>query len=314
MSIARTRLLATSLTAAAVGLVASVVLPATSAQATGYVYWSYWHGTSSTSTWSYSSSGAGGYRVTDGDVEGWRFAVSPDSSAGVHPRTTPSTAFAQACGSVAAGAGQIRVAVVVDQGVAADRPAHSIAPAVSPFAVCKVLDASTEPNGLDILAAAPAQQVRYGTGSKTGFVCGIDGYPSVGCGGFVDDPTPSPSSTATHDAGTPTGSPNTASVGSIAHSSVDASLQGGTSGSEGTSTAGNAPGSALTADNNSSTITTTPVASPSPSASGGGSVALAIGNPSPSSSGGGSAGLLTGLVAIAAVGGAAAVVAVRRLR
>lgn len=308
---ARTRLLAFSLTAAAVGVVAGVVLPATSAQATGYVYWSYWHGTSGTSTWSYSSAGAGASRVTDGDVEGWRFAVSPDSSAGVHPRTTPSTAFAQACGSITAGAGQIRVAVVVDEGVAADAPAHSIAPDASPFAVCKVLDSSTEPNGLDALAAAPAQQVRYGTGSKTGFVCGIDGYPSVGCGGFVADPTPKPSPTATHGAGTPSRPLSTASAGTNARSSLNPSQQGGTNGSEGSGSASTTPTSAVTADSPS---TTTPDASPPPSASGDGSVALAIGNPPPPSGSGGSAGLLTGLLAIAAVGGAAIVAAVRRLR
>lgn len=35
-------------------------------------YWSYWHGTPGGS-WTYSSSGAGGYNPAPGTVEGWRF-------------------------------------------------------------------------------------------------------------------------------------------------------------------------------------------------------------------------------------------------
>lgn len=45
-------------------------------------YWSYWHATPG-GTWSYSTSGAGGYDPAPGTVEGWSFG------AGVAPAATP---------------------------------------------------------------------------------------------------------------------------------------------------------------------------------------------------------------------------------
>jgi len=293
------RLIAT-LAASAVGLVVAVVLPATSAQATAYAYWSYWHGTSTSSGWTYSPVGAAGYQVFDGDVEGWRFAVSPDSSAGVQPRPTPSNAFAQVCGGVTAGSGQIRVAVVIDEGVTADAPAHSGAPAPQPFAVCKVLDQSASPSGLDALAVKPAQTVRYGTGSKVGFVCGIDGYPSVGCGGVVANPTSSAKPTSTKAA---------APTSSARVSPTSARSPSGTAQQTTTSNASTP---------NPSTSSPPPPAiasTPSPHA-GQTSAALAIGDPSSAASagGGGSTGAVAGLLAITLVACTAAVIAARRLR
>ena len=41
-----------------------------------YAYWSYWHGGK---RWQYASGGPGEWRVSEGDVEGWRF--EPDGSA-----------------------------------------------------------------------------------------------------------------------------------------------------------------------------------------------------------------------------------------
>ncbi len=65
--------------------------------ATGYQYWSYWHGGSS---WTYSSVGPSSYRVSAGGVDGWHFVEGADSAsegtpravaAGPCPAPTPTT-------------------------------------------------------------------------------------------------------------------------------------------------------------------------------------------------------------------------------
>lgn len=155
-----------------------VVLAAAPAQATSYRYWSYWHGTGS-GGWSYSTVGPAGYGVSDGDVEGWRMAVSTDGS-GARPAASGGAAtFSAACGGVAAGSGRIRVAVVLDFGVATDaRPGDSV-PSPRVQTRCVQLDASA--SGADALVAAANGAVR----SSGGLVCGIKGYPSAGCGEVV---------------------------------------------------------------------------------------------------------------------------------
>ena len=62
----------------------------------GFDYWSYWHGTSG--SWSYSGTGASG-TVTNGDVEGWRFedpgAATPSDPP---PRSAPN--YGAICGAI----------------------------------------------------------------------------------------------------------------------------------------------------------------------------------------------------------------------
>ncbi|GHH47332.1 hypothetical protein GCM10017774_51410 [Lentzea cavernae] len=58
------------------------LLPNPCTTPTTSAYWSYWHATPGGS-WTYSSSGAGGYNPAPGTVEGWSFG------AGVAPAATP---------------------------------------------------------------------------------------------------------------------------------------------------------------------------------------------------------------------------------
>lgn len=51
-------------------------------------FWGYWHGTSS-GGWSWSSTGAGSYRVEPGDVEGWSWGTG--QSGDTHPQPPPTT-------------------------------------------------------------------------------------------------------------------------------------------------------------------------------------------------------------------------------
>lgn len=56
-------------------------------------FWGYWRG-SSEGGWTWSSTGAGGTTVSDGDVEGWAWGAGSDGSS--HPRP-PTTAFSSVC-------------------------------------------------------------------------------------------------------------------------------------------------------------------------------------------------------------------------
>ena len=58
------------------------LLPNPCTAPTTSAYWSYWHATPGGS-WTYSTSGAGGYNPAPGTVEGWSFG------AGVAPAVTP---------------------------------------------------------------------------------------------------------------------------------------------------------------------------------------------------------------------------------
>jgi hypothetical protein len=52
----------------------------------GRYFWSYWHGNGG--SWSYSQTGAGGYRVHPGDVEGWQWmSQTGDRSCGLPSMT-----------------------------------------------------------------------------------------------------------------------------------------------------------------------------------------------------------------------------------
>jgi hypothetical protein len=74
------------------------------------------------------------------------------------------------------------VGVVIDYGTAEDAPDGDTPPAAR--GACAVVPA--EATGADALAAVA--EVRVGDG---GFVCGIDGYPTSGCGDQVDTEAPS---------------------------------------------------------------------------------------------------------------------------
>jgi hypothetical protein len=214
--------------AAVAGYTAVVVtVPGQARAATAYRYWAFYvaHG----SSWQYAQRGPATEYPVDGEVQGWRFAVQADAANGLLPGAKPD--FSALCASTPAKAGQLRVGVVIDFGLANDAPAHEKPPAGVVRGCVSVHDGAT---GADVIEAAGA--VRIGTGADVGLVCGIDGYPTTECAVAVaatsapptatPSPTPSrasPKTTpSTHPPATtptPTPSPTTEPASSAAMSS-----------------------------------------------------------------------------------------------
>ncbi len=160
-------------------LAASFTLASASpAAATDYpAFWGYWQATGS--HWAFALHGAAQTHPKDGSVEGWRFAKTVGKTT---PAPTGEPDFAKICGSTAAQSGSKRVAVVVDDGQAADAPKGQ-SPA-APKSTCAVVpDKAT---GADVLAFAAKAQT-----DKSGLICAIDAY-----GPCAAAPAPSASSSA----------------------------------------------------------------------------------------------------------------------
>jgi hypothetical protein len=160
--------------AALAGFAAVVItIPGQASAATAYRYWAFYLGHAG-SGWQYSERGPAYEYPVDGDVEGWRFAIQADAANGLLPRAKPD--FATLCASSPPKAGELRVGVVIDFGLATDAPANERPPAGVVPGCVYVQDDETDMN---VLAAAAT--IRIGTGSYVGLVCGIDGYPKTEC-------------------------------------------------------------------------------------------------------------------------------------
>ncbi|MFF0445096.1 SCO2322 family protein [Streptomyces sp. NPDC004609] len=158
--------------------VALTVLGAGPAQAAGYRYWSFWQADGT--TWRYATEGPAVARPADGSVNGFRFAVSEDSSDSARPRTAPD--FGAICGGTPPKAGHKRVALVIDPGTAADAPGGETPPA--PRNACaRVPGDATTAEAL----AQVAKPLRY---NGEALLCAITGYPASGCGEQVSGPRP----------------------------------------------------------------------------------------------------------------------------
>ncbi|MDK1474007.1 SCO2322 family protein [Streptomyces sp. 549] len=176
---ARLRIAVTAALAAATAA-ALLLLGAPAAQAEGYRYWSFWT-SGSGGEWTYATQGPGTLRPADGQVVGFRFAVSADSADAARPRQDPD--FAGLCADAPAPADGKRVAVVVDPGTAGDAPGGESPP--KPRSGCASLD--SDGTAADALAAV-AKPLRY---NSDALLCGIAGYPAAGCGERVgSDPSP----------------------------------------------------------------------------------------------------------------------------
>ncbi|WP_406156809.1 SCO2322 family protein [Streptomyces sp. NBC_00882] len=159
-------------------LLAGLLLATASpAHAAGYRYWSFWDRTGS--TWTYATEGPSTAVPSDGDVQGFRFAVSEDSADADTPRGTAS--FAAICGDTAARDGRKRVALVLDFGTASDAPSGEAPPARRTACAVIPRDATTA----EALATA-AKPLRYNTNA---LLCAIAGYPQTGCGEQVTGAT-----------------------------------------------------------------------------------------------------------------------------
>lgn len=197
--IRRTRRSVPLLAACLLGLAGAVPAQAAAVSETGYRYWSFWEGEDG--SWVYATQGPGTARPSDGDVLGFRFAVSTGTPDAAQPRGEAS--FAAVCqdgdGGEGGGSGD-RVAVVIDFGTAADAPDGASPP--EPRSVCAPL--SEGATAAEVLAEV-AEPLRY---SPEGLLCAVGGYPETGCAERVeveDDGEPS-GEDAGADAGEPAGS------------------------------------------------------------------------------------------------------------
>ncbi|MBR7672387.1 hypothetical protein KDA82_04940 [Streptomyces daliensis] len=138
----------------------------------GYRYWSFWEQDGKDSSWSYATQGPSVLRPADGDVLGFRFAVSEDSKDAATPRGT--AGFDTVCGDTDAKSGTKRVALSIDFGTASDAPGGEKPPKAR-TACARVGEDATAAEAL----AAVAEPLRYNSDS---LLCAIDGYPAKGCG------------------------------------------------------------------------------------------------------------------------------------
>jgi hypothetical protein len=156
------------------------------AQAVGYRYWSFWD--RDANTWTYATQGPSTAVPSDGDVQGFRFAISEDSADATKPRSTAD--FASICATTPPKDGKKRIALVLDFGTATDAPRGETPP--HPRTACAVL--SPDATTAEALATA-AKPLRYNTNA---LLCAIAGYPKTGCGEPVtreNDSTSKPTAT-----------------------------------------------------------------------------------------------------------------------
>ncbi|MEU2158182.1 transmembrane domain-containing protein [Streptomyces sp. NPDC019396] len=157
------------------------------AHATGYRYWSFWvsgdgsgdgsGGGAKGNSWAYATEGPATARPSDGEVNGFRFAVSADSADATKPRTAPD--FATLCAATPAKPGTKRVGIVIDFGTPEHSPEGETPPAPDRRNACARVDASA--TSAEALASV-AKPLRY---DSAALLCGISGYPKSGCGDQV---------------------------------------------------------------------------------------------------------------------------------
>ena len=149
---------------------ALVLASAAPAHAGTYRYWSFWQ--QEKGSWTYATQGPASLRPEDGDVQGFRFAVSENSAEAARPRGDHD--FGGVCAGTPAEKGAKRVAFVLDFGTGHDAPQGETPP--EPRTACaRVPDDATSAEAL----AAVAKPLRY---DSSAMLCAIGGYPRRGCG------------------------------------------------------------------------------------------------------------------------------------
>ncbi len=143
------------------------------AESSGYRYWSFWQREEGGS-WSYATEGPATQRPEDGDVLGFRFALSEDSDQADKPRGA--VRFAAACDGTKTAKDSKRVAVRIDFGTRADAPGgESGDPPAARTGCARIPENGTAADAL----AEVASPLRY---NSDALLCAIDGYPATGCG------------------------------------------------------------------------------------------------------------------------------------
>ncbi|GHC40765.1 SCO2322 family protein [Streptomyces flavofungini] len=166
----RGRLTVAALLTALLALPAAL-LAGSPAHAADYRYWSFWQ-RGEGGAWVYATQGPSIARPDDGDVEGFRFAVSANSGSAEKPRGAAD--FDTICADTPARDGQKRVALVIDFGTRDDAPGGE-QPPKRRTACARVASDGTSAEAL----AAVAGQLRY---NSSALLCAISGYPKQGCG------------------------------------------------------------------------------------------------------------------------------------
>lgn len=166
----------TSFRRGAIGLVSAILitplLGITAAHAENYQFWGYYNW--SKDSWELAQTGPADVTPKDGEVTGWRFAIGMDEP---RPPRAPGD-FETICGQTPEESGQKRVAVVLDYGLAEEAPGKDEAP--QPRGACAVVPSQASSEQV----LSEVAEVR----ADNGLTCGIDGYPSRGCGDPVDAP------------------------------------------------------------------------------------------------------------------------------
>ncbi|MFH8656352.1 SCO2322 family protein [Streptomyces afghaniensis] len=172
-------------------LLASLLLCAGAgqAQAARYQYWSFWERDGD--HWVYATQGPSTARPSDGDVQGFRFAVSEDSGNAARPRGEAD--FKTICAATPARDGKKRVALLLDFGTTTDAPSGETPPPAR-TACAQVSPDATTAEALAVVA----KPLRY---DMNAFLCAISGYPEKGCGEQVakqQKPTAEKKNTSEH--------------------------------------------------------------------------------------------------------------------
>jgi hypothetical protein len=155
------------------GLIAAPVARAES----GYRYWTFW--VSDGNDWRFATEGPATTRTNEGDVFGWRFAITTATATmDAQPSISAPDAFAEACTDVSAPQGEHRLAIVIDYG-SADQAPDGEAPPANRIECVIAADGSTAAQSLSAIADLRVDQ---------GFVCGVDGYPVSECAPVVELP------------------------------------------------------------------------------------------------------------------------------
>lgn len=138
----------------------------------GYTFWGFYAWDAKTSTWGFSPVGANDPKQLpeDGDVYGFRWALVVGTDERL-PRADGD--FESICADEQAGDGEKRIAFVLDYGTTTDADESDDPP--EPRGVCASVDT-------DFTVQQALQSVVSVRTDASGLICGIDRFPSNGCG------------------------------------------------------------------------------------------------------------------------------------
>jgi hypothetical protein len=154
------------------------------AQADAYRFWGFYQ--LDNGAWAFATKGPAQITPKDGAVEGWRYAISGDTTGQRLPRATAT--FEELCAGTPAAAGKKRVGVVIDFGTANEAP-DGATPPPARGACAQVATNATSAQVLGQVAEVREERSLF---------CAIDSFPATGCGDPVKDadvpnvPSPEP--------------------------------------------------------------------------------------------------------------------------